>query len=99
MVLKRMAKPAVMRSNYRPDRDIVPCRGVSEHQIRELCDERGARALAAELDAWWHKLGFTQVHHTPVLTTGRRGDLWAVRSNLHNGLPPVTQRMMDHAVA
>lgn len=65
---------------------------------RDLSSERGATALARELDAWWHTRGFPQVHHwierAADFTEAKSGDrngvpcVWCVKSNLINGLPP-----------
>lgn len=63
----------------------------------------GARALAARLDAYWHKEGYPKAQHwiEPAHYNGKgKGKsksvpkdvqgwhFYVVRSNLHNGIPP-----------
>jgi hypothetical protein len=61
------------------------------------CTREGAEALAANLDAYWHKRGFPQVRQwverqpwadgPPPRCVSAAG-LWIVRSNLVRGMPP-----------
>jgi hypothetical protein len=83
-------------THYRPDRDVV-AQGMAKID-RDLSSEEGARLLAYELDQWWHARGFTQVQHwiehrfyQPKRSGAEgkdRAGIWAVKSNLVNGLPP-----------
>ena len=64
----------------------------NEAQPRDVCTRDGAEALARDLTAWWHARGFPQVQHwvaaVPAQGAARKEPVWAVRSNLINGLPP-----------
>lgn len=67
---------------------------------RELMTQEGATELAAELDEWWEKAGYTTARHWIEKAHPRRkantrtsdqwvGEgIWVVRSNLIGGLPP-----------
>jgi hypothetical protein len=63
---------------------------------RDLTTQAGAETLAAELNAWWHRRGYTNVQHWAewLAFARKRGDqlgrssgTWVVRSNLINGMP------------
>jgi hypothetical protein len=66
----------------------------------EHCTRKGAEALAARLDAYWHAQGYPHVRHwvEPISasewqrekTANELANLraFAVRSNLVNGMPP-----------
>jgi hypothetical protein len=71
-------------------------------KTRDLCCKTGAERQARELDAYWRAQGYPQVQHwiERVVFTAPYGNpkklrngesthgIWAVRSNLVNGLPP-----------
>lgn len=50
-------------------------------------DHHGAIAMKDTIQSFWRALGFTNVkvelHQVPGMT-----NLWAIRSNLVNGMPP-----------
>lgn len=57
----------------------------------DYCSRKGAEALAAKLDAYWHDQGYPQVAHWIEQVISKRGGrlkCWCVRSNLIHGLPP-----------
>lgn len=74
---------------YRPTRDLCRPRAPSLRGLRDNLQEHHAHALARELTHWWHGRGFPQVEfRAERLSATKAGDLWGVRGNLHNGLPP-----------
>ena len=76
-------------SFYRPEKHTT--RPLPASRIpRELSSERGAKALAQEIEAWWHSRGYTQVQAwvdgRAFVSTG--GNVYTVRTNLVRGMPP-----------
>lgn len=55
----------------------------------DLLSETGAVALAERLAKWWHMRGYPQAEFRAVARKSKNGkEIWTVRSNLVNGLPP-----------
>jgi hypothetical protein len=81
--------------HYNPRRDLItPKAGGTE---RDLSTRHGAHQHAAELNEWWHKRGYPQVHHQAVQRTNQHGHgtnepTWMITSNLINGLPPKVEK-------
>jgi hypothetical protein len=75
---------------YQPDKHTTRIRPV-EGIPRELSSERGAKALALEIEAWWHSRGYPQVKawvpSGPMLVSSK-GNIWSVKTNLILGMPP-----------
>lgn len=46
------------------------------------------RDLADRAENKWHELGHTSVKFRVLLEHTKRGDIYVIRSNLINGLPP-----------
>lgn len=72
----------------------------------ELLNRDGAHRLRSRLERYWHDRGFDHVEVTVVAMNYKRFALYAVRSNLVNGLPPIRvskhpnpamKRNFDHA--
>lgn len=50
----------------------------------------GADELAQKLDRYWHSRGAKHVRHEVIKIDDQRGQgVFAIRSNLINGMPPV----------
>lgn len=52
----------------------------------------GAEALAAAIETWWRRNGYPgvkcRIERVVDPKVKATGEFWAIRSNLHNGLPP-----------
>jgi len=79
-----------IRYFYRPEKHTtrpIPVEGIP----RELSSERGAKALALEIEAWWHSRGYPQVRAWvpmgPPLVSAK-GNIFSVKTNLVRGMPP-----------
>ena len=64
--------------------DPGPPAGIPNHLLKIA-----AKALAAEIAATWHDLGYDQVKAWTVEENTRAGVIYSVRSNLVDGLPPL----------
>lgn len=71
---------------------------MAERKFRDHCSERGARRLAEQIEKYWMLRNHRIKAWVTIVdeTSGSEQPIYAVRSNLVNGLPPAMTQIKHH---